>query len=522
MNNLEFAPLISAVGAAVFGAAVAGLLVRRLARRMGVVARNCLRRRHSTPTPLLGGVALAVGISVFFVIIQAFDFGFSMPEWPFWIAGMGVLLGLGIWDDVSPINAKAKFPGELLAAFLLCMGVLSHSGEFVFSGFFLVMIFLSSMFWIVALTNFYNFLDGLDGYCASQAIFTALALAGIAANQSLSPISSGVLCLALAGSAIGFLFHGFRPARLYLGDSGSLLLGGALAACALDLFFKDPSLARGFGILLTFSLPVLDGISVILIRIKEGRSPFVGDRSHLHHRFQRLGLSQLRSFWVLAFIGSTFSLVGFLVSTERLQVPWVGVLLAWVVFVGVGAAWLSSREKELYRSLGVAISERFQVAGEHKDWLLKRIRNASDEGEFDFRKISVVLIDLKPFIEELTTRPSITAQIFFGRFEQVLRAKLRKADVVVAISSHELAVFLSGGPRDETERHAVFSRLQTIWSQLQTELLGESSQPEQERIQALSQWIYLAPTRRRGWAAKKIGGWVSKARQNNPGKDAEG
>src|SRR5213079_746365 len=146
---------------------------------------------------------------------------------------------------------------------------------------------------IVAVMNMVNFLDGLDGLAAGVCAISGFTFAVI--ELSLGRIGAAVLAAIVCGACVGFLHHNFYPARVFMGDSGALLLGFTLAAVSVQGLLKTAALATLVLPLLVLAVPLLDTSFVVARRIKHGRPIYVADRQHLHHRFEAIGFSDRRA-----------------------------------------------------------------------------------------------------------------------------------------------------------------------------------------------------------------------------------
>ena len=150
-----------------------------------------------------------------------------------------------------------------------------------------------TILWIVAIMNMVNFLDGLDGLAAGVAAIAGLTFAVIA--LSLGKPDAAILSAIIFGACVGFLRHNFYPARIFMGDSGALLLGFVLAAISVQGLLKTAATVALFFPLLVLAVPIVDTTFVVARRLKHGEKVFEGDQAHLHHRFLRRGFSQPRA-----------------------------------------------------------------------------------------------------------------------------------------------------------------------------------------------------------------------------------
>jgi UDP-GlcNAc:undecaprenyl-phosphate GlcNAc-1-phosphate transferase len=286
-------------------------LARRYAPRLGMVDRPGGHKGHRTPTPLGGGVAiwlttvivLLIGLLAVFALGQA-----DLPE-PLarhaggvvlragvlgWILVLAtVIMAMGLVDDFRGLDWRLRLGIQFACASMLAAtGVrITLFGPFTHP-------FLGgavTVLWIVGLTNAFNMLDNMDGLAASVGLIAAVLFSG--AQIAVGSLFAPAVLLVVAGALAGFLVHNLAPARLFMGDAGSNFLGFLLGALTVVGTFTHDD-AGGtyspYGVLaplLVMAVPLYDMISVVLIRLREGRSPFVGDRSHFSHRLVARGLT---------------------------------------------------------------------------------------------------------------------------------------------------------------------------------------------------------------------------------------
>jgi UDP-GlcNAc:undecaprenyl-phosphate GlcNAc-1-phosphate transferase len=264
-----------------------------MARLLGVVDRNEEGRRSTrTGIPRLGGLALFLGI---FVPSLAFlDLNREMR---------GILLGaaiattVGAVDDFRGLRWWEKLAGQIAAAGVaVWAGVWVHRFTFPLLGVQTLpkpIGMALTIVGIVAVMNMVNFLDGLDGLAAGVCAISALSFTIISLSRG--DINAAILTAAVLGGCIGFLRHNFYPARIFMGDSGALLLGFTLAAVSVQGLAKTAALTALVLPLLVLAVPLIDTSFVVAKRIKHGKPVYVADRTHLHHRFEAIGFSQRRS-----------------------------------------------------------------------------------------------------------------------------------------------------------------------------------------------------------------------------------
>ncbi|MBI4555940.1 MAG: undecaprenyl/decaprenyl-phosphate alpha-N-acetylglucosaminyl 1-phosphate transferase [Candidatus Hydrogenedentes bacterium] len=282
-------------------------LVRCLALRWGVLDHPGERKIHAAPVPLLGGVAICF---TFFIMIGAHlllllparQFG---SEWleshvlsflgaNVWAKLAGLSLGgllvfiLGVVDDLKVLTPEKKLIGQVIAA-----GVTVACG--VRLDLFIPNVWVSgaiTVFWIVAMTNAMNFLDNMDGLSSGVAVISAFSF-----FLCVLPHGETFICALLmvfAGAVAGFLYHNLSPARIFMGDAGSMFCGFILGTVAvLATFYTEhtPSRIAVVAPLLALSVPIFDTLSVVYIRWSRGESIMKGDKRHFSHRLVDLGMT---------------------------------------------------------------------------------------------------------------------------------------------------------------------------------------------------------------------------------------
>lgn len=300
-------------------ALVAGFVMRRLAPRWGLIDKPGARKVHTTPTPLGGGVAIwlgvllpfAVGTLVLMLIHQGAIDSTLVPNFArehldglwqqlprLWIllGAATVLMLLGLADDKFALSWKLRL-GVQLGVALLC--IITQGWQLTaFIAVPAVTIVLSA-FWITGLVNSFNMLDNMDGLSAGVAaiaagmLATVLLLSPDPATSRPQLFVAGLL-LVLVGSLVGFLFHNRPPARIFMGDAGSYFIGFTIAVASLLATYAGYHTNRHAVLapLCVLAVPLYDMLTVLYIRIREGRSPFVADKCHFSHRLVDLGFSK--------------------------------------------------------------------------------------------------------------------------------------------------------------------------------------------------------------------------------------
>jgi UDP-GlcNAc:undecaprenyl-phosphate/decaprenyl-phosphate GlcNAc-1-phosphate transferase len=282
-----------------FGAGVALLIVVLLtpavggmARLLGVVDEPGGRRSNRASVPRLGGLALFLGI---FVPGLAFlDLRSDMRGL---LLGAAVATTVGAIDDFRGLTWWEKLLGQIVAASIpVGFGIWIHQFTFPLVGVHTLPAWIGgplTVIGIVAVMNMVNFLDGLDGLAAGVCGISAGTFALI--ELDLGKPQPAILAAIVCGATLGFLRHNFFPARIFMGDSGALLLGFLLAGISVEGLLKTATLVSLLLPLAVLAVPIIDTSFVVAKRLKHGAPVYEADRSHLHHRFMNIGYSQPRA-----------------------------------------------------------------------------------------------------------------------------------------------------------------------------------------------------------------------------------
>ncbi|MFF0051727.1 MraY family glycosyltransferase [Streptomyces sp. NPDC005498] len=305
--------------------------LRRLALRHGITDRPNARKAHTRPTPYLGGVAVAIATLVAGAAVAGAQGDFD-PVLAVLLGGAAIVCVLGLIDDLRQLGPGIRLCVETSVA---AMVVLAGGHPTVFGGAFDAVL---AVVWIVFVTNAFNLLDNMDGAAASLCgVIGGFICLTVPAD---GPDGLGVVMAALTGACVGFLFHNRHPARIFLGDAGSLFLGFSLAS-AMMVFHSDATgLSGPASLLLATLVPTLDTTLVMVSRYRESRPLLQGGTDHIAHRLQRLGMTVQQAVRFLSILAVAGCLSATLV-TYGVLAPGIALLAACAV--GVGAVRLLLR-----------------------------------------------------------------------------------------------------------------------------------------------------------------------------------
>jgi UDP-GlcNAc:undecaprenyl-phosphate GlcNAc-1-phosphate transferase len=338
----------------------------RFARRLGVLHQPRERDLHDRPVPSLGGLAILLA-----AVIPALIFLPGNQETRGIVAGAVAISVIGAVDDSRPggLNPFVKLLGQFAAAAIPVWSevrVENMTLPFVDPIDLGAWGYPLTLIGIVAVMNVVNFTDGADGLAAGVCTIAAATFAVIA--LSLDRDEAGILAALTAGAAVGFLWHNFHPASIFMGDAGSNLLGLLLACVAIQGVLKTAAVVALFFPLLILAVPALDATFVVAKRIKYGRPVYSADRWHFHHRFANIGFSQRRT--VLYLYGWTLSLAALALAMRfvpysdddgTLHAGWTAVIGAFALVAVAASVYLvivleilkfkRFRERELRRQV---------------------------------------------------------------------------------------------------------------------------------------------------------------------------
>lgn len=304
------------------------------ARRFDLVDHPVGRKNHSTPTPLVGGLAIFLSLMLTHMLAgDLFSISHSL------LIALLVTVGIGVADDAHEIGHRSKFFAQLIAALLIVSGTevhVMHLGDIFAIGNVVLdkWSYLVTVIAIIGLMNAINMIDGLDGLAGTQVLVPILMFLGVA--YTAGDALSAAQLMVLAGAISGFLLFNFRSpwrkrALIFMGDTGGLLLGLLLAWYSIRLAGNNNSPLRPITAVWILAVPLLDMGAVMFLRIIQKKSPFAADRQHLHYILVDAGFSVCQVVWMMAFV--SIALAFFALVAEAHGVPEAAMFVGFVALL---------------------------------------------------------------------------------------------------------------------------------------------------------------------------------------------
>lgn len=289
-------------------------IIIKVSRSVNLMDQPDKRKIHSISTPSLGGIAIFIGFIIALLIAIPF---FNLAQEKYLLGGALLIFLLGIRDDLSSLQARHKLVVQIFSAALVVffadVKISGLNGLFGVESFPWYFDQIFTLFVLVVMTNAFNLLDGIDGLAGSIGLIISVAFCGLfyASGQFLY----ATLALAIAGSILAFLIYNWHPSKVFMGDTGSMMLGFLLTVLLVKFLQIPFSLSGQISpvalVFALFILPVYDTLRVFLIRFFSGRHPLAPDRNHIHHVMLKLGLNHgqatiVLSSYYLAIVVSVF------------------------------------------------------------------------------------------------------------------------------------------------------------------------------------------------------------------------
>jgi len=329
------------------------------------------RKTHNYPVSSLGGIAIFSGLILSMLLVS--DFNNYNAELQYYVAGLFVIFILGLIDDIFILKAWKKTLGQLaVAAVLTLKGGLLVTNLHGFLGMHALTHTESvyiSFFTIILLINAFNLLDGVDGLAASIGLVACLLFGVFFLINNVLPYA--VLAFSIAGALLAFLMYNFPPAKIFMGDSGSTLIGLICSMLAIK-FVENPAIqvnltgystpAIAFGFLL---IPLMDVLRVFALRIAKGKSPLIPDRSHFHHLLQNKGLSHTEVTITLLAGEFVFALITLLLHNININIVIASQFILYFTSVYILKRFVPVRKK-----LHIVREEDEEETGDSKVYLI--------------------------------------------------------------------------------------------------------------------------------------------------------
>ncbi len=298
---------------------------------------------HSDFIPSLGGVAILLG-SIFALLMSL-----SLKDWmdaKYFFISLALMFFIGLRDDVLALTPKQKLYSQFLPVFLLVflndVTIRSTYGIIDLPFVPLWSIWILSVLTLVILTNAYNLIDGLDGLAGSIGIIS-LSFFGLWFH-SVDQVALSLVAMTFAGALLAFLFFNWQPSKIFMGDTGALMIGFLLSFMAIEFInqnFELPdshsskfqaSVSTAVAVVI---IPVFDTLRVIILRLRKLQSPFKADRNHLHHQFLNLGFSHAKAVVFLSSINLTFIFLAWLLRNQpdKLFLPIIFIICLFINFI---------------------------------------------------------------------------------------------------------------------------------------------------------------------------------------------
>jgi UDP-GlcNAc:undecaprenyl-phosphate GlcNAc-1-phosphate transferase len=327
MTSGELTTYVAAFAVALATSLAATPVARRLALRFDVLDHPGGRKAHGDAVPYLGGLGIILAFSAAMALgslARGIEPGYT--KMAVILGGAVVLAGMGLWDDLRGV------PGWVKAGFIVPLAVGVYAAGIRADPFdYEPLNFLLTVGWVAGIVNAVNFLDNMDGLTAG---ISAIAAGYFAALGALSgQVLVTALSAAVMGCALGFLWYNRPPARIFMGDTGTLFLGWLLAVIALDLRFENLQRVTFFVPVAVLAVPIFDTLLISFSRLRRRLSPLTPGLDHTSHRLVRLGLPHAAAVGLHYFAGITAGWLGVVIAYARPLTAYL--LMGWLVAVGL-------------------------------------------------------------------------------------------------------------------------------------------------------------------------------------------
>lgn len=293
------------------------------------------RRMHKKPIPRLGGIAIFSG---FYISSLIFDIPYMTTEIRGMLLGSIVIVALGMFDDVLALSPKHKFGFQVIATVIptICGVRITaipnffnpDGASFQLS---VPLQYVVTVIWMLAILNSVNLIDGLDGLAVGVSAIMSICVTAIVILLQSPAVA--ILAAALAGACCGFIPYNFNPAKMFMGDTGSMFIGYTLAVMSVMGLFKAYAIMAFAVPFLIFGLPIFDMVFVGIRRMLNGKSPMSADKTHLHHRLIDLGFTQKQAVTIMYAIAALLGLTAVLIAGEGFMRAAVLIFIVFVIVI---------------------------------------------------------------------------------------------------------------------------------------------------------------------------------------------
>ena len=306
-----------------------------IASSLGLVDQPNRRKVHTTPRPLVGGLAMSLGVAfscLLFLPLSSIT-GYEAGSMRGFYAGLIILVLIGFLDDFREVNHRLKFLVQIIASLLVVFfshvslttfGDLLHMGSIDFPSLGIPMTVLG----VVGVINALNMIDGVDGLAGgiSLMVFASFAYLSFVDGHT----TTMLLSLAVSGALIAFLRYNWHPSKLFMGDAGSLFLGFSAAFAAIVMTQDRGGMVKPVAPLLVLAVPITDTLTVMIKRMIRGKSPFHADKTHLHHVLLKYGFTKRQTASIIIAVTSVFCL--FAIAGTLLDIPEYDLFLLFLIY----------------------------------------------------------------------------------------------------------------------------------------------------------------------------------------------
>ena len=324
---LNFVDLMIASFIALISTFFFTFLVKKLAFKLNIVDFPNQRKIHKKATPRIGGLAIFIGSSLGLIYLQPEHIHLTAI-----ICGSLIIILTGILDDKFNIRPIIKLSGQLIAtSFLISSGLVIERITLPFLGMIDLGMFsvLITVLWVIGVTNAINLIDGLDGLATGVSTIALLSLLTMAIVDL--QIFAAYLCIVIIGANLGFLYHNFYPAKIYMGDTGSNFLGYMIAVISMLGLFKNIALLSFVIPIIVLAVPIFDTLFAIIRRLLNKQQIMKPDNKHIHYQLLRAGLSHQQSVIIMYVFSLLFGILAIVFAKASFLVSFIVTIIVLIL-----------------------------------------------------------------------------------------------------------------------------------------------------------------------------------------------